>query len=510
MICRDMEEFAAAVVDGAATGVIAEEAFTQRGVERLMEALTSQPPWSDLPLTVLTNSGVYQTPGRRFLSKLAEAGNITLLERPSRVVTMVTIVQAAVRARKRQYQFREYLQQYDRYQEQVRQTQKLESLGVLAGGIAHDFNNILTGILGNASLATEILPPSHLARRLLEDVVTASERAAGLTRQMLAYAGKGELVFGTVNLSTVVNNLMDFFRASVPKRIEFSLQLASDLPAIEADTSQLEQVVMNLVINAAEAVPEGRPGKVAVTTEMRELDHGGVAKYFAENPPEPGTYIALEVSDDGIGMSEETRAKIFDPFFTTKFLGRGLGLAAVQGIIRGHNGALAVDSTPGKGTKFTVLFPASRRVLPRTNGDDDQTPAQHSTILVVDDEEIVRRTATLLLEQMGHAVLCAENGKAAVETFRSLRGQVDAVLLDMTMPFMDGEETFRELKAIRPDAKIILSSGYNEAEAVRRFAGHGLTGFIQKPYTKTRLEQKIKHALESRNMQPGAAAPFKV
>jgi two-component system, cell cycle sensor histidine kinase and response regulator CckA len=203
------------------------------------------------------------------------------------------------------------------------------------------------------------------------------------------------------------------------------------------------------------------------------------------------------VSDDGFGMDDVTLAKIFDPFFTTKFMGRGLGLAAVQGIVRGHHGALAVESHPGDGTTFTILFPASAAAL----ADEPEAPRAEShgkngTVLVVDDEEIVRRTATSLLEQHGYAVVSAENGKVAVDLFRKLADDIDVVLLDMTMPVMDGEETLRELQAIRRDAKVILSSGYNEAEAVRRFTGGGLAGFIQKPYTSTLLADKIKRTLE--------------
>jgi len=493
--CVGLEEFADIALDGAATGVIAEEALTEEGVQRLTEALNAQPAWSDLPIVMLADREHYDNGD--LLQRLADAGNVILLERPLQVKTLVMTVQAAFRARRRQYEFREYLHQYERYQEQVRQAQKLESLGVLAGGIAHDFNNILTGILGNASLAAEVLPPGSPARSLIDDVVTSSERAAALTNQMLAYAGKGRFDVRSTDLSAIVGKLGDFFRASIPKRVVLELRLAPELPPMEADESQIEQIVMNLVINAAESVPEDRVGTVWVSTMAHELTPESVIHFQGAAPP-PGSYVALQVSDDGAGMDEKTLAKIFDPFFTTKFLGRGLGLAAVQGIVRRHGGGLAVDSVPGKGTTFQIYFPAaqSRAAAAKAEREAIAEPGR-VTILVVDDEDIVRRTASSLLVRHGFAVMTAENGKAAVELYRTMHDRIALVLLDMTMPVMDGEAALREMKTIRSDVKVILSSGFNEAEAVRRFAGAGLSGFIQKPYTSSRLVEKIKRTLEN-------------
>jgi signal transduction histidine kinase len=346
------------------------------------------------------------------LHRLAEAGNIALLERPLRVMTLVITVQAALRRRHRQNEFREYLHQYERYQERVRQAQKLESLGVLAGGIAHDFNYILTGIVGNASLAAEFLPPGDRARSVIDDVVTSSERAAALTNQMPAYAGKGNFVVRPLDISETVHKLGDFFRASVPERVEVRTNLGSGLPPIEADESQLEQIVMNPVINAAEAISEERSGIVRVGTSRCELSPDSPIHFQGAAPP-PGTYSIFEVSDNGVGMDEKTIGRIFHPFFTTKFLGRGLGLAAVQGIVRRHRGGLAVESTPGEGTTFTIFFPAAE-------------------------------------------------AKAAAEVFRNFTDRIDLVLLDMNMPVMDGEAALRELQAIRPDVRVILWSGFNE------------------------------------------------
>ncbi len=380
-----------------------------------------------------------------------------------------------------------------RLDEQLRHTQKLESLGVLAGGVAHDFNNLLTGILGNASLALEILSPDSPARALLRDVLNASERASHLTRQLLAYAGKGRFIIEPVNLSGLVREISSLIQTSIPKNVQLRLDLRDDIPFTQADGSQLQQVVMNLVINGAEAIAPGENGTVLVTTGMQTVDEQYLGNMLPGDPEvPPGTYVCLEVHDTGCGMDPATVSRIFDPFFTTKFTGRGLGLAAVLGIVRGHKGALKVYSTPGKGTTFKILFPASTE-----RPESKPAPAPHLTameelILVVDDEPIIRRTAKSMLERYGYTVVVAADGKEALDLFRVLAGKVAAVLLDMTMPVMSGEETFERLKALDPEVKVVLSSGFNEVEAVRRFTGKGLAGFIQKPYSAGTLVQRMR------------------
>ena len=382
-------------------------------------------------------------------------------------------------------------------EEQINHTQKLESLGVLAGGVAHDFNNLLTGILGNASLAIESLSTHSPVRPLIEDVVDASERAAHLTRQLLAYAGKGRFVIEPVNLSELVREISHLVQTSIAKNVQLRLDLRDDLPMVLADASQLQQIVMNLVINGAEAVGAKENGTVLVTTSAQQVDEHYLATVFSEIPDlKPGTFVVLEVHDTGCGMDEETLARIFEPFFTTKFTGRGLGLAAVQGIVRGHNGALKVYSRPGHGTSFKVLFPATGGEAERKAPLVAARSGKNELILVIDDEELIRRTAKSMLERHGYSVAVAMNGKEGVRIFQGLADNVAVVLLDMTMPVMSGEEAFGHLKAIKPSAKIILSSGYNEAEAVRRFSGKGLSGFIQKPYSSSELMEKLKLVLD--------------
>ena len=384
--------------------------------------------------------------------------------------------------------------QRKRFEEQLRQTQKLESLGVLAGGVAHDFNNLLVGILGNASLALESISPASPVREMLQDVVKATEQAAHLTKQLLAYAGKGRFFIQAIDLSEMIKETVSLLQTSIPRSVQLRLNLAGNLPCIEADATQMQQLLMNLVINGAEAIGENTPGMVMVTTALAEMDEPYIRQVLAAaDQIAAGTYVSLEVHDNGSGMDEATTSRIFDPFFTTKFTGRGLGLAAVLGIVRGHKGALKVYSTPGKGSTFKIFFPATAEPLVKPPAPASQgSLSGKGVILVIDDEEIVRRTAKKTLERYGYDVLIAENGQEGVSLFQALADKISMVLLDLTMPVLSGEEALRQLKSIRPNAKIVLSSGFNEVEAIQRFAGKGLAGFIQKPYTAAALAEQIK------------------
>jgi CheY-like chemotaxis protein len=380
----------------------------------------------------------------------------------------------------------------------LRQTQKLESLGVLAGGIAHDFNNLLVGILGNASLAGEMVPAGGPVAKLLDDVVMAGQRAAHLTRQMLAYAGKGRFIIERVDLSSLVADMTRLVDTSIPKNVELHLELDRELPAVEADAGQMQQVVMNLVLNAAESIG-AQAGAVTVRTGARHLDRRYIRKELEDAEIESGAYVFLEVQDTGCGMDETTKSRIFDPFFTTKFTGRGLGLAAVTGIVRGHKGAIRVKSTPGQGSTFIVFFPAAN--APRIDAPVLQAPSKTElsgagTILVVDDEDIVLRAVKIGLERQGYQVLQASSGGAAIELFQREQDRIVGVLLDSSMPGMGGHEVLPELRRIKPDIHVIVSSGYSEAETMRLFSGQAISGFLQKPYTSTRLAEEIKRALQ--------------
>jgi PAS domain S-box-containing protein len=380
--------------------------------------------------------------------------------------------------------------------ERVRQTAKLESLGVLAGGIAHDFNNLLTGILGNASLLAADMPADAPASGLVRGVVQAAERAADLTRQLLAYAGKGRFVVQPLDLSKLTREIAGLLDISRGGSVALELNLAPDLPHVEADRGQLQQIVMNLAINGAEAIGEGCAGTVTVTTGVRDIDEADAASHFA---PEigPGRYVSLEVRDTGCGMDAETLARIFDPFFTTKFMGRGLGLSAVLGIIGSHRGGMEVSSVAGQGSAFTVLLPAAERRAQEEPARDTEDLMSSGTVLVVDDEAVVRRMACAILERYGYRVIMANDGAQAVAVYREHATEIDVVLLDMTMPVMSGLEALREMRKIAPAVHVVLSSGYSEAEANRRFAGYELAGFIQKPYTAAQLAEKVKDVMRA-------------
>jgi PAS domain S-box-containing protein len=384
-----------------------------------------------------------------------------------------------------------------RFNDRLQQTQKLESLGVLAGGIAHDFNNLLTGIMGNASIVLDDLPSESPVRENLEAVMKASERAAALTRQLLAYAGKGRFVIEPLNLSELAREITSLLQTSIPRTVELRLQLQDNLPSIEGDPAQIQQLVMNLVINAAEAVEEGHTETVWIITRSEQVSQAYINQMIAPNGAAPGKYVTLEVRDVGCGMDAETLSRIFDPFFTTKFTGRGLGLAAVMGMVRGHKGALHVESTPGQGSCFKVLFPMTAGAAASiVSSTPEKSLAGDETILVIDDEDTVRQAAKSALESYGYKVVVATNGKEGVRLFQEFAGHIDAVLLDMTMPVMSGEEALARLRSIQSDIPVVLSSGYEKADATRRFTGKGLAGFIQKPYAAAGLAEKMKIALE--------------
>lgn len=375
---------------------------------------------------------------------------------------------------------------------QVQHAQKLESLGILAGGIAHDFNNLLTGILGSASLAIMKVSEDSPAQEQLERILTAAEKAAELTNQMLAYAGKGHFVMGPLDVNQLVEEVIPLVRTSISKKTTLRQSFAENLPSIEADKTQLQQVVMNLITNASEAL-EGNEGEVLIRTGAVEV------REETGSPDSPPARVFLEVTDTGTGMDVDTKSKIFDPFFTTKFTGRGLGLAAVQGIVRAHRGTIRVESKPHRGTTFTVLLPASsRRPSPILDDVDVSThPDGAGTVLVIDDEENVRDIAQLALEGTGFTVLLAGDGHDAIEIFRERSRDVDAVLLDLSMPRMSGEETLAELRKIHSGVRVVLTSGYSEEEIAVRFAGEGLAGFVQKPFRASELVEKIQTALTS-------------
>ena len=385
----------------------------------------------------------------------------------------------------------------------LQETQKLESLGVLAGGIAHDFNNLLTVILGSANLARLEVPPSSNARECLARIEITSLRAADLCKQMLAYSGKALFVVRRLNLNHLVEETTELLQLSISKKAALQLQLSLSLPPVLADATQLQQILMNLVINASDAIGT-RDGVIRIRSGLVRVDRASLRGFSPATDIPAGEYVFLEVSDNGSGMSPEVRDKIFDPFFSTKFTGRGLGLAAVLGIVRSHSGAITVESELGKGSAFRLL-------LPRAEGPVDEVASPlartetwkgHGTILLAEDEEQVRMTTAGLLTAGGFTVDLAENGRSAIQKFQASPGRYRAVLLDLSMPNGDGEEAFHEIRRIEPHAHVLMMSGFGPQEVLDRFAGKGLSGFIQKPFLATELIAALRKVLDGSARPP--------
>ncbi len=385
------------------------------------------------------------------------------------------------------------------FESRMQESQKLESLGVLAGGVAHDFNNILLAIQGNLEFAVASLPPEAPARESLAEVERAARRAADLCRQLLAYSGKGRFAIGSLSLARAIEETAQMLAVSISKKAELRFDLAPDLPLIEADETQIRQVIMNLIINASEALGE-RGGVIAVSAGTTVCDRAHLNGMInGEKIPE-GRYVFFDVADTGCGMDEETQRKMFDPFFTTKSAGRGLGLPVILGIVRGHGGAVGIRSEPGKGSAFRLVFPVSASTVEHIDEDLALVAGWrgNGTVLLVDDEEMVRAVAKRMLEHLGFEVLLASDGVEALEIFRARLGTISLVILDLTMPRMDGIETLAALRGVSDDVTVMLSSGYSEHEISKRFAGKGFSGFIEKPYRISELGDKLRNVLGAR------------
>ncbi|MDQ3223934.1 MAG: response regulator [Gemmatimonadota bacterium] len=389
---------------------------------------------------------------------------------------------------------------------QSRHVQKLESIGVLAGGIAHDFNNLLHVVLGNADIALSNLTSGSPAREPLEEVVRATLRAADLTRQLLAYSGKGAFVVRHLDLSTEVREMATLLRTSLSKQATLAWELDPKLPAVSADPTQIRQIVMNLITNASDSLGEGG-GTITLRTGVTRLEDPEHLRFGAplkgEEPPErsKGPLVYLEIGDNGAGMNPDTLGRIFDPFFSTKFTGRGLGLAAVMGIVRGHHGLIRIRTEPGEGTAFRVLFPAVAGTAGKTVKPSGERPEWRGTgtILVVEDEEGVREVAERILQDIGFETIGAEDGRHALDIMEEAGDRVTAVLLDLSMPRMGGAETFRRLRERRPALPILMMSGYTEQVVAPQCSdsGPGVTGFLQKPFLAEDLIAVLRRFAEA-------------
>lgn len=387
------------------------------------------------------------------------------------------------------------------------QAQKLESLGVLAGGIAHDFNNLLSVMLGNATLARLDLPADSPGERAVHQIELAALRAAELCRQMLTYSGKGGVARERVDLSAVVEQTVQLLKISIAKKCVLHLELAPDLPPVDGEATQLSQVAMNLVMNASDASRDCG-GRITVRTGSMDADRDYLTATYLPLKAEPGRYVYLEVSDEGCGMTPEVLHRLFEPFFTTKYTGHGLGLSAVLGIVRSHHGALKIDTAPNRGSTFRVLFPAATGKVaapPETVAIENWRSS--GRVLVVDDEDGVRQVACRILGRFGFDTVAAFDGRDALEIFRRSPAEFCAVLMDLSMPRMDGREACTEIHRIRPSIPVVLMSGYNHLEFADPAAHKGFAGFLQKPFDAASLATLLRHALEEPAPRGSHAAP---
>lgn len=382
----------------------------------------------------------------------------------------------------------------EKLRDRIQQVQKIESLGVLAGGIAHDFNNLLMGVLGNAELVLDELSPSSESYQNVKAIETAALRASTLVRQMLDYSGKGRLVMEPVSLPELVRDALTLLKASALSKTAINFAIDDGVGTLAGDPTQLRQVIINLLTNAAEAIDvQDERGTIDIKVGVRRCDTAYLSGCTPGSECVEGDHVFLEVSDRGIGMDHHTMSQMFDPFFSTKFAGRGLGLAATLGIVHGHNGAIRVTSNPGAGTTVTVLLPV--RDLPQALAQAEVASRRGSprrgTILVVDDEQVVRDVVRRALANAGHDVIVASGGQEALNVFEERSDGIDCVLLDLTMPGMDGVETLAELRRMNDAVPVILCSGYHVGLLESRYGAKGFAGFLQKPFQSEELRAKI-------------------
>ncbi|MDQ6968732.1 MAG: PAS domain S-box protein [Mariprofundaceae bacterium] len=396
----------------------------------------------------------------------------------------------------------------NRVRKQDDHAQRLESLGILAGGIAHDFNNLLTAIMGNASLAKSQLNNTDACRKKLENILHASDSAANLCQQMLAYSGKGHFIIHPMNLSEVIRKILQLLETSVSKKAKLLPDLQDNLSLVEADEGQMQQVIMNLVINAAEAMDESG-GEIHITTEVVYLTENNLLTLLNGEAIDKGDYVVVHVRDNGCGMDAETQKKVFDPFFTTKFTGRGLGMSAILGIVRGHQGALQMQSVVGEGTQFSVYLPAIEGdsvdvIEPTSDSSMDLAIVLPTsiTVLVVDDEEDIRGLVGDILDVMDMHSILAESGEQGLALLEEHLDEIDVILLDMTMPNMNGQQFYAKMQVFASHIPVIISSGYTESDIRQRFEkakslGDDLAiGFLQKPYRAESLQNSIEEILK--------------
>jgi signal transduction histidine kinase/CheY-like chemotaxis protein len=519
VVCADLDDLHQKLQEGGAVALITEEAFYHRGTLPLEQWVASQPPWSDFPFIILTTramSAAAQAYRRRLLQNL---GNVSLLERPLNAVTLVSAVQSALRARRRQYEVQEYLrdressaahledvvrertrqlvQANERLRQQIaerrqveaalQQAQKMEVIGQMTGGVAHDFNNLLTAVLGNLELALSRGRDQSI-RRYLEGATQAAQRGAKLTAQLLAFSRTQRLEIEPIDLNSIVTTMGDLLFRTIGGTVRIETILDKNLWLATADPSQIESVILNLAVNARDAMPNG--GRLTISTSNVPREERGKPRELAK-----GDYVMVSVSDTGTGMTDEVARKAFEPFFTTKPVGSGtgLGLSQVYGIAKQTGGAVSITTKLGQGTTVAVYLPRSTATpLARTPdaAGDPSLPTGEATILVVDDDRDVRQLAVSCLENLGYSVVAVDGGHAAIDRIAS-GTSVDLVLIDIAMPEINGVEAMKEIIAIRPDLPFLYMTGYVGPTKLDPMEQH----VLKKPFTIAELAEKVEEVL---------------
>ncbi|MGZ8701004.1 MAG: hybrid sensor histidine kinase/response regulator [Gaiellaceae bacterium] len=383
--------------------------------------------------------------------------------------------------------------------------QRRESLGVLAGGVAHDFNNILVGIIGNADLLTRHLGDSPEAQ-MAAQIELSGRRAADLTRQILAYSGKGKFVVEPLSLSELVRELAPLLESVISKKAELTMTCPADVAAVQGDVTQIRQVVMNLITNASDSLDD-RPGKISVIVGEVTADADYLSQFDATTKLSEGRYVFVEVSDTGRGMDASTKERIFDPYYTTKFTGSGLGLAAVRGIVEGHEGALRISTEPGFGSSFKLILPATASHVRHHAPFAPATLPEHLDVLLADDEDIVRALTKQMLTISGCTVTEARDGIEAVSVFQQDPKRFNCVILDLMMPGLSGDAAFEQIRQACPGVPVVISSGYNSTEVRTRFAETEATAFLQKPFGRDELNAAVAEATRGRVVAPAVIQP---
>jgi signal transduction histidine kinase len=484
----------------AGVSVIAEEALPPYACQCLIDALGEQPSWSDFPIILLTSAlGINRAMPTPVVS-LGTKANVTLLERPVHPVTLITAVDSALRARRRQYQVRDYLNERERAEERVRQAQKMEAVGQLAGGVAHEVNNMMTAVIGFGELVLRRLRDQDNVRSDIEEMVKAGNRAAIITQQLLAFTRQQLRQPKVLQMEQVICDLSKLLRRLLGADLELHLRLPPGLGSVRADRNQMEQVLINLTLNARDAMLPG--GKLTISGVMTDLDES-FSRHHGLETFRPGPYLLLEVADTGSGMDHATRERAFDPFFTTKPVGKGtgLGLSTVYGIVKQSDGYVWLYSEPGLGTTFKLYLPI---VHASASPEASLPPVRHGseTVLVAEDEELVRKMVRSVLEDHGYTVIEAVNGEDALQLLSQHRGPVDALLTDTVMPRMGGLELARRVRKSFPRLPVLFMSGYAGEDVQERGLLEPGVPFVQKPFSPTVLAERVRALLDSSSLLP--------